>query len=410
MTNTTISGSSTRRFSKRRLGAAGTAIALLATGAVTALGAQSFADDESVEPLPPPGEPYSGPVLDAPTAEGDLVIGSSELIETNGSNFDETILYKHFPAAGFTVFQGSGQEADVVDNIGNTCFRPSAASGGSVTAFHGGLELPDGAQIKRISFYGRDNDGVEDIAIRLDRADFVTPFSLGGPTASSTLEQASVDAFSTSGAQSDATIVFGADNLEERTGTPSATGLAASGFRNRFHTVRVDLANAAGSNHVFCGVRVDYQVTNPADPGTVFHPIGPIRAFDSRQESFAESGRLGPNETKVIDITDGYDSSGVAIPAQADLVPKSATAVAYNITIAGAAGPNFVAVTAGDAAEFTASAINYSGTASIANGSTVTVDSDQQIKLWGGGNTGSAHVIIDIVGYYSAPVPPNMAN
>jgi len=70
-----------------------------------------------------------------------------------------------------------------------------------------------------------------------------------------------------------------------------------------------------------------------------------------------------------------------------------------------------VAVIAGDAASFTASAINYSGGPNIANADAVEIDGAQSIKLWGGGNTGSVHVIIDVTGYYApAPPVPNMGN
>ena len=81
------------------------------------------------------------------------------------------------------------------------------------------------------------------------------------------------------------------------------------------------------------------------------------------------------------------------------------------ITVAGQTGPNFVAVTAGDAASFTASAINYPGSGSLANGATVTIAADETIKVWGGDNTGSAHIVIDVTGFYApAPPPPNMGN
>ena len=242
------------------------------------------------------------------------------------------------------------------------------------------------------------------------REEFSTPFVLFPLTPASSRTRTQIDEFSTSGQQANASVFFGADDLEEITGNfRSGGGVIIGPTLNRFHTVSVNLEN--GADHVFCGVRVDYQVPAVADPGTTFHPVEPYRAFDSRLASFGPlSGRLTPNSTKVIDITDGYDSAGVAIPAQENLVPSNATAITYNITVAGQTGPNFVAVTAGDAAGFTASAINYTGSGSIANGSTVTLAADETIKIWGGDNTGSAHVIIDVTGYY-APAPyPNMAN
>jgi hypothetical protein len=145
------------------------------------------------------------------------------------------------------------------------------------------------------------------------------------------------------------------------------------------------------------------------DPGTVFHPISPIRAYDSRNPVYPNSGVLAPNTSKVISIKDGHDGAGVVNAL--DVVPAGATAIAYNITIGAPTGPNFVAVTPGDAASFLASAINFNGTADIANAGTVAIDANRQITVWGGDQSGSAHVIIDVTGYFAPPVPfPNMGN
>lgn len=407
------SGGTSRRFSKRTLGAAATAATLIASGA---FGVQTFAGDEAGGggAPPPPGEQPSGQPADVEGKDGDLVLGSGALIQTSGSNFDETVLTKYIPAHGFQVLQGGTGQADTVSTDGNVCVSPAAGSAGAVTVLNAPVELPDGARIKQISFFGHDSDAAAgvDIEVSLNREEFQTPFTFFPLIAASTRTTMEIDAFSTTGSQTNASVFFGANDLDELVGSPSTGGLAIIGATNRFHSVRVLLDNAAVSDHTLCGVRVDYQVpVSSADPGTVFHPIDSIRVFDSRQDSFAESGRLGPNETKVIDVTDGYDSAGVAIPAQANLVPTNATAITYNVTVAGATGPNFVAVTAGDAASFTASAINYTTAGSIANGSTVTVDDDEMIKLWGGSNSGSAHVIIDVTGYYApAPPPSNMGN
>jgi hypothetical protein len=45
------------------------------------------------------------------------------------------------------------------------------------------------------------------------------------------------------------------------------------------------------------------------------------------------------------------------------------------------------------------SVLNWS-TANIANSITVPVDASRQIKVFCGGQVGSAHVIIDVFGYY----------
>ena len=132
--------------------------------------------------------------------------------------------------------------------------------------------------------------------------------------------------------------------------------------------------------------------------GARYVAIDPTRVYDGRNSTFAGSGRLGPDESKVISIKDGYDLTG-ALAAQ-NVVPEGATSVTYNLTISGVTGPNFVAVTPGDASDFVSSAINFSG-ASIANGATVRIDENRQLKIWGGDNTGSMFVIIDVTGYYA---------
>ena len=391
-----------RRFSKR-LAAIGTGLALVAGGAI---GTQSFAgDDDNTADLPqaPPGEPIA--------VEDDLLVaGSDPLIQTSGSTFDPTILSKYIPASAFDPFEAGGFDGDAIDFNGGTCFSVDAAATGVHTRMWAPVELPDGSRIKRITFFGEDSFAGDVIDIRLRRQLFTSQLSIFPNPPVVTRGDTIVDSFTTTGSPGN-TIVAGTDDLGEIVGSPSGGILAGS--LTRFHTVEVDLDNDADSDHVLCGVRVDYQVAaSAADAGTVYHPVDSYRAFDSRLASFgALSGRLAPNTSKVIDITDGYDSSGAAIPAQADLVPANATAITYNITVAGQTGPNFVAVTAGDAASFTASAINYTGGGSIANGATVTLAGDQTIKLWGGDNTGSGHVIIDVTGYYApAPPFPNMGN
>lgn len=400
-----------RRFTKR-FAAISAGLALVLTGAV---GAQTFANEGEVDPgpLPPPGEPFN------PEAPGDVgvggddpALGSDPLIQTSGSTFDETILTKYIPASAFDPLQGGAAALndDLVLPDSLSCLRPDTSAGGENTFLKAPVELPDGARIKRITFYGEDSDPARDISIKLYRQEFTSGLAIFPFPPTVSRANTTIDSFSTSGNPGD-TILSGADNLEELTGSPFTGPIFT--FPNRFHTVEVVLQKSASTNHVLCGVVVQYQVAkSSADPGTVYHPLDPFRAFDSRLASFgALSGRLTPNATKVIDITDGYDSNGVAIPAQADLVPANATAITYNVTVAGQTGPNFVAVTPGDAASFTASAINYTGAGSIANGASVTLAPDQTIKVWGGDNTGSAHVIIDVTGFHApAPPPSNMGN
>jgi hypothetical protein len=387
-------------------------LAGLAVLAVTAVGAQPLlaggGDDGSGEAPPSePGLPYVDPQPGTGLTES---MDAPEAIVTGGTTYDPTILTKFIPGAGFNPKQGDpglGYE-DVVgytNVVGEPFACVSSAVGpgdGSNTEFYAGLELPDGSLIKQVVFYGEDNDVAEDITVSLGRTNINVPLLIGVPTRGDVV----VNSFNTSG-QSGVVAVGSPNNLDEVVGS---IGSVLGGFNHRFHTINVTLVNAAGTNHRLCGVEVRYQVpVSAADPGTVFHPISPVRAYDSRNAAYPSPGLLAPNASKVISIKDGHDAAG-AVNAL-DVVPAGATAITYNITIGAPTGPNFVAVTPGDAAGFLASAVNFNGTADIANAATVAIDASRQIKVWGGDQAGSAHVIIDVTGYYTPPVPfPNMGN
>jgi hypothetical protein len=75
--------------------------------------------------------------------------------------------------------------------------------------------------------------------------------------------------------------------------------------------------------------------------------------------------------------------------------------VTFNLTITGTTGPNYASVTPGNASAFTASTINWStADASVANGGVCKLDGSRQLKVFIGDQPGSAHVILDITGYY----------
>lgn len=149
------------------------------------------------------------------------------------------------------------------------------------------------------------------------------------------------------------------------------------------------------------------EVTVRAQSGTSttdtrFVEIEPVRAFDSRIPTYIASGMFAPDTSRVIAIRDGHDSAGnLTVP---DAVPVGATAVSYNLTVAGPTGPNFVSITPGDATDFTTSAINFNGAADVANAGIVSIDVNRTVTIWNGDQGGSTHVIIDITGYFVQPL------
>jgi len=147
--------------------------------------------------------------------------------------------------------------------------------------------------------------------------------------------------------------------------------------------------------HLLWGVRIGYVT---ADAGRFF-PIDPIRAYDSRA-ALPEPGMLDPNTSRVILVKDSRANASGAV-LTADVVPLAARAIACNLTATGTTGPNFLALTPGDAASFTASAINWSAAdQSVANGLIVKLDGNRFVKVWCGDQTGSTHVILDVNGYW----------
>ncbi|HWM21143.1 MAG TPA: twin-arginine translocation signal domain-containing protein [Ilumatobacteraceae bacterium] len=157
----------------------------------------------------------------------------------------------------------------------------------------------------------------------------------------------------------------------------------------------VILHSLGGDPHEVWGVRIGYVT---ADAGRFF-PIDPIRAYDSRA-ALPEPGLLEPNASRTILVKDSRANASGAVLTP-DVVPVAARAIACNLTVTGTTGPNFLALTPGDAGSFTASAINWSGAdQSVANGLIVKLDGNRFVKVWCGDQTGSTHVILDVNGYW----------
>jgi hypothetical protein len=168
------------------------------------------------------------------------------------------------------------------------------------------------------------------------------------------------------------------------------------------------IARDSAGNLWYCSANNTWEILAgpdappPASPDAsgTFVAIDPVRVFDSRQEAYPGSGLLAPNEERTLPVSDGRDLTGVVTTP--DAVPAGATAIAYNVTVTGTTGPNFVSVVPGDAAGYTTSSINWStADQSVANGSIVRIDGSRQVKVFGGDQTGSAHVILDVTGYFT---------
>lgn len=135
-------------------------------------------------------------------------------------------------------------------------------------------------------------------------------------------------------------------------------------------------------------------------PGA-FVPIDSYRAFDSRDSS--TPGRLEVSES--VTITADQDTEGNQV------IPDEATAVTFNITAADTRGAAYLQVTTGNRELGNTSTVNWNGDGEVIANSGVTaifqstVPENENLEntfavFINGADGGSAHVIIDITGYY----------
>ena len=128
--------------------------------------------------------------------------------------------------------------------------------------------------------------------------------------------------------------------------------------------------------------------------GGAFHPITPVRVYDSR----LRDGKLAASRSRVVRVRNAIRPDGsLATP---NVVPAGATAVVGNLTIAGTeGGAGALAVAPGNVSSTSTSTINWRGRGVLlANGFTVKLDTNRQVKVFALGN--ASHFIIDITGYY----------
>ncbi|MEP7203746.1 MAG: hypothetical protein ABI894_14115 [Ilumatobacteraceae bacterium] len=157
------------------------------------------------------------------------------------------------------------------------------------------------------------------------------------------------------------------------------------------HWLVVTLGTSARVN----SVRIGY-VPGPTTP-LAFVPIAPKRAYDSR--FVAPLGPLPNNTNRVISVADSY-VPGTGTLEQTNIIPPTARAIAYNLTVANTLGSGFLSVNPGDAVAPGGSSINWFGPGQLlANGLNVNLNANRQVNVFAGGG-GTADFIIDVMGYY----------
>lgn len=194
-----------------------------------------------------------------------------------------------------------------------------------------------------------------------------------------------------------------------RTASPlSLTATTAGGpalINGQDYSVRLRAVTGAGPGTASAALVVRPSVPVPAE----FVAIDPVRVYDSRWASSADTSGLvlGPladssvtPRGRIVPVRNARDQQSGAIVAR-NAVPTGATAVAYNLTVAGQTTSGFLSVTPGTVvAAPNTSTINWTKARQTrANGFISAVDGDLQLRVFGGGK-GTTQFIVDVVGFY----------
>ena len=129
-----------------------------------------------------------------------------------------------------------------------------------------------------------------------------------------------------------------------------------------------------------------------------FHAIAPARVFDSRAAQ-PGYGVIANNSNRTVSVAHKRDNTGSITTS--NIVPEGATAIAANLTVTGTSGTNNFCLNPGSDTSHPASTINWFGSGqSLANGVILAIDSNRLVTIVAGGQGGSAHLIIDVTGYW----------
>jgi hypothetical protein len=81
-------------------------------------------------------------------------------------------------------------------------------------------------------------------------------------------------------------------------------------------------------------------------------------------------------------------------------IPPTATALAANITVTNATAPGFLTINPADATRPLTSTLNYSANQTRANSAHLKLGPGGDVIVYCGQASGTAHVVIDVSGYY----------
>lgn len=119
-----------------------------------------------------------------------------------------------------------------------------------------------------------------------------------------------------------------------------------------------------------------------------FHPLTPSRILDSRGTNGGWNAPLPAGETRSLQVTGRPPSN----------IPANASAVVMNVTVTGSTAGSFLKVWPSGTVSPNVSNLNFGPGQTIPNLVTVRLGAGGKVDV--ANNTGSAHVIADVVGYF----------
>ena len=149
---------------------------------------------------------------------------------------------------------------------------------------------------------------------------------------------------------------------------------------------KVSVFNNSGNVHVIADV-VGWFDNAYSAQGDSFTALTPARVLDSRDGTGSYSTPWGPAATRSVTIK---GEGGV---------PEAATAVVMNVTVTNTTAASHLTVWPAGTTKPVASNLNWPSGATRPNLVTVKIGSNGKVAMFN--NAGTAHVIADVVGYYS---------
>ena len=140
------------------------------------------------------------------------------------------------------------------------------------------------------------------------------------------------------------------------------------------------------------------RITGAAGAGG-FVAITPTRVYDSRAP-LPTPGALAQGANRLVSIASGRDSNGTINAL--NIVPASARAITAVVTITGTEGNfGFLVVNPGGISTQTTSVINWTAPGqTIANGLTLTLNTNREVTVVNGSGGGNTGFFIDVSGYF----------